>query len=71
MANCSSGGGPVGCASQLARCGYRPLAAARPWTAAIAAARLASSSSPCRWLIRASSASCSALPKMCRSIRAA
>ena len=69
--NCSSAGEPAGCASQLARSGNRPPAAARSWTAPIAAVRLASSSSPCRWLIRASSASCSPLPKMCRSIRAA
>ena len=39
--------------------------------AAIAASRPASSSRPSRRLIRASSASCSPLPKMCRSISAA
>src|SRR6185437_13680728 len=69
--NCSSGGGPAGCASQLVNRGRRPVAAASSWTAFIALLSVASSSRPCSWLIRASSVSCSALPRMYLSIIAA
>src|SRR5262249_31566726 len=69
--NCSSGGGPAGSASQLVRYGSRPVAAARSCTVFIADLSAASSSRPSCRLIRASSASCSALPRMYRSIMAA
>jgi hypothetical protein len=45
-ADWSSGDGPDGCASQLVRCGSRPVAAARSCTVFIADISVASSASP-------------------------